>query len=105
MKRRVIIALGLLCCLIALGVALSFSGGGYSNAPRFVLLIEQPPGPFARTYYDWADAIPFQHGKMWIWTYSNSTNKHCYLYDLEQSRVIGELLHAGPVYLNQNQTR
>jgi len=36
---------------------------------------------------------------------SSGTNRHCFLYDLDQRRVVGELFNAGPIFCNHDQTK
>jgi len=79
------------------------------NAPKFVPVHSQPNGPYTRMYYDWPGVVPVRDKKVWIWTMagSNRTNLHIqhFLYDLDRRLVIGELLHANPVFSDRDQTR
>ena len=74
-------------------------------APKFVPGQVLPSGPMPIIHYDWAGAVPFAGGKVWIWAMASSTNRHCFLYDLESRQVVGELFHAGPVFCNRDQTK
>jgi hypothetical protein len=103
MKRTAILAgVGL---VIALLILVASSGKPDPLAPRFVPGQVLPAGPFPIIHYDWASAVPFAGGKVWIWAMASPTNRHCFLYDLETRQVVGELFNAGPVFCNRDQTK
>src|SRR5437588_12097909 len=99
MKRTAIISATLLACLLLILLLIAVTTKSTSHAPRFIPLTAQPAGPFTRMFYDWADPVPFQNDRLWIWA-SNSTNRHCYLYNVRNAKVIGELLDTAPVFSN-----
>ncbi len=74
-------------------------------APSYVVARSQPVGPFGSEDYDWDGAIPFHDGKVWIFTGLSRTNRHEFLYDLDQRAVLGELFNGGAVFGNQDQTK
>ena len=103
MKRiKIIVPIAL---LLLLAVALLCLPRADSNAPKFVPATSQPAGPFGKESYDWGADIPFQGGKIWIWTALSRTNHHFFLYDLDKGIVLGELSNAGVALVNQDQTR
>jgi hypothetical protein len=72
------------------------------KAPRFVPGQIQLAGPFGRMMYDCSAAAPFVNDKLWFWTALWGTNIHHYLFNLKTREVEGELLNAGPVFVNQS---
>ena len=76
-----------------------------SKAPKFVASKIQPAGPFGRVFYDWGGAVPFAGGKVWIFTVPSRTNHSEFLFDLEQRKVLGELINGAAVFANQEETR
>ncbi|MDQ6630177.1 MAG: hypothetical protein M3Y82_00280 [Verrucomicrobiota bacterium] len=103
MKRITIIFL--IALVLILVVVFSFPKKTALNAPRFVPVTSQPVGPFGSENYGWHDPVPFRDGKTWIWTVLSRTNHHSYLYDLDKRITLGELLNAGYVLANQDQTK
>src|SRR5437016_7203990 len=102
--KRIAILLSSGFVLIALIVLVASSPTASPKVPRFVPTRSQPIGSYVRMDYDWAGAVPFQGGKVWIWAIVSATNRHCFLYDLNDRMVVGELLNAGPVFFNHDQT-
>lgn len=76
-----------------------------NNDPRYVPVQTQPVGPFVRENYGWGDAIPLRDGKLWLWTAASNSPARYYFYDLNQNRVIGQLLNASAVFANQDGTK
>src|SRR5579871_3624069 len=74
-------------------------------APRYVPLTAQPTGPFGIEYYDAGGSIPFVGGKVWVSTVLSSTNYHIYRYDLDQRRVLGEIINGGPALTSADGTK
>src|SRR5260370_29385616 len=101
-RTKIILPIAL---LLLLAVALLRPPKADPHAPKFVPATSQPTGPFRREDYNWNTDIPFQGGKMWIWTILNRTNRHSFLYDLDNRIVLGELFNAGVAFANQDQTR
>jgi hypothetical protein len=103
MKRLVVLAgIGL---VIGLLIVAASSRKPDPFAPKFVPGTALPSGAFPTIHYDWAGAVPFAGGKVWIWAMASPTNRHCFLYDLESRQVVGELFNAGPVFCNRDQTK
>ena len=91
--KRVAILMGSAFAAIVL---LLFLTRGRPIVPRFV------PGPpasipaFTWDHYDWGADVPFNDGKIWMWTAGpGRTNNHEYLFDLQRNVIVGELLNAG----------
>ncbi len=106
MKRlRVIIPI--LLSLVLLAVVLTGLSGKDPHAPRFVPVQTQPTGPYSHMDYGWGDFAPVRDGKMWFWAVPVGTNRNArhFLYDLNNRRVVGELLNASPVFANRDQTK
>ena len=103
MKRTAIIA-GI-ALLLTLSILVTLPQKPDPQAPRFVPGQVQLVGPFPTIHYDWAAAVPFAGGKVWIWAISGATNRHCFLYDLDTRLVVGELFNAGPVFCNKDQNK
>lgn len=79
-----------------------------SNAPGF---IELDSAGITRSYsqvsYSFLAPQPFEGDKMWIhtWNYGIPREWHCYLYDLSQRKVLGELVRGDVAFLNEDQTK
>jgi hypothetical protein len=103
MKRAAIIA-GI---ALVLGLAILFKlpPKPDPNAPRFVPGQVRSVPASATILYDWGAPVPFAQGKVWIWAISSATNRHFFLYDLDTRQIAGELLNAGPVFCNRDQTK
>ena len=95
--------------VILLAVALIFSLAVASGrkgrfTPRFI------PGPpaevwsFTWDHYDWGIDVPFQDGKMWLWT--AGPKAHQFLYDLKSNAIAGEMVPpAMPVLSTKDGSR
>src|SRR5579864_1048821 len=105
MKRTGIIAGITLLLLFGLATLLTLRPKPDPQAPRFVPGQVRSVSPSATILYDWGGLVPFAGGKVWIWAISSATNRHFYLYDLKTRLVAGELLNAGPVFCNGDQTK
>jgi len=46
-------------------------------------------------YYDWGGDVPFQLGRIWVWSMNNRTNLHTYWINLDKGTVLGELFSRG----------
>jgi len=91
--------------VIGLLILVASSGKPDPLAPKFVPGQVLPAVPFPTIHYDWAGAVPFAGGKVWIWAMASPTNRHCFLYDLDSRQVVGELFNAGPVFCSGDQTK
>ena len=103
--RPVRIAVPGLLCLVALVLVLRVLSDPSPSAPRFVPLLSPPVGTYTRMDYDWGGAVPVQDGKVWIETWSSRTNWHCYLYDVTNRLIVGELFNATPIFFNHDRTK
>jgi hypothetical protein len=103
MKRTAVIA-GI-AVLLGLSILFMLPPKPDPQAARFVAGTDKPVGPFRTIHYDWGAPVPFAQGKVWIWAISSATNRHFFLYDLDTRLVVGELLNAGPVFCNRDQTK
>jgi hypothetical protein len=75
------------------------------NAPRYVPAHSQPTGPFGYEFVSGNREIPFHDGKSWIFTIIPPTNLHEYLYDVDNRKVLGELLNGDVALANSDQTK
>jgi hypothetical protein len=107
MRARRIIGVAVAIGLLAVTVALlaPTPGHGTASQPQFVKMEKEPVGTFSWQQYDWAAAVPFQGGKMWVMTTLGTTNHPYLLYDLEKKRVEGELLNGGAIFFNGDLTK
>ncbi len=104
MKRIGIILAVLLAVVLLLILIAGRSSQTDGNVPQFVETVSQPVGPFGPVYYDWGDDVAFRGSKVWIFT-ALRTNLHEFLFDIEKRQVLGELLHAGAVFYNGDETK
>ncbi len=104
MKRTVIVLCSLLC-LAGLLLGITSLCAADPNAPKFVPMHSQPLGTYTWMLYPWAGDVPIQDGKVWIQTISNLTNRQCFLYDVTNRAIVGELFKAWPVFFNHDQTK
>lgn len=107
--KRLFIALGMVLFLLLALLILTHRDGTDANAPRYHTIQTQPPGPFTSENYGWGDGVPIRDGRFWLWTVYRRTNSPLhisdYYYDLNEHRVIGELLNGSPIFANQDQTK
>jgi hypothetical protein len=105
--KRLRLIIPIVLCLVLLAVVLAGLFGADPHAPRFVAVESQPTGPFKRMENGWGEFAPVRDGKMWFWAMPAGTNRHVrqFLYDLNNRRVVGELLNASPVFANRDQTK
>ena len=94
-----------MACLLVLALVLVALARPSPNAPRFVPLHSPPVGTYTRMDYDWGGAVPVQDGTVWIEARSSASDSHCYLYDVTNRLVIGELFNATPIFFNRDQTK
>ena len=78
-----------------------------ATPPRFVRTTAPPTNAFQRVHYSWSDMAPFSGGKLWVWTLSTSTNPstRSYLYDLDERKVLGELIKGWAVFSDGDGSR
>ena len=55
--------------------------------------------------YWFLSSSPFEGGTMWVSTSSGTNAWHCFLYDIDQRQILGELLRGQPVFMNRDQSR
>ena len=103
--RLIWITLSFLVCLLVWAVVRLALPWTSPNAPRFVPLRSPPVGNYTSMDYDWGGAVPVQNGRVWIQATSGTTSSHCYLYDVTNRLVVGELLNASPIFFNRTQTK
>src|SRR5437667_5094966 len=107
MKRLGVIFSALLVVIFLVLAFLIFFPAPSPTAPKFISVQVQPTGPYTYMDYDWGGAVPVRDGKVWFWAESSRTNVFVrqFLYDLDRRRVTGELLNAGPIFANRDQTK
>lgn len=94
MKRKVIIAGVILLCLVALGFF--FLAQSNPNAPKFIPAAPDfKLGPAPRISYHFLDPRPFEGGVMWVSVVRNKKFQW-YLFDIDQKKVLGELVNGWP---------
>lgn len=102
MKRTIIIGSFVLVAVAVLALILF---GTDSKAPRFV---PAPAGfkvpSHSHIQYPFLLPNPFEGGLVWIDAWNKDDN-HSYLYDLEQKKVLGELVNGWPVFGNRDQSK
>jgi hypothetical protein len=94
-----------LLVIIVACIALAVWLRGDPNRPRFVparsLVVRNQ---FDYVSYEFLTPRPFAGGKMWIAS-AGAAGWHTYLFDLENRALLGELLHARPLFMNGDQTK
>jgi hypothetical protein len=76
------------------------------RAPRFIPASgTMIPNNYSWLFYDFLSPCPFEGGKMWVSTVSTNRFVHTYLLDIESNSILGELVNAGPVFFNHDQTK
>ncbi|NOS70752.1 MAG: hypothetical protein HOP33_12570 [Verrucomicrobia bacterium] len=105
--KRFIVVLALLFGFAGILFIATSKSASDRNAPRLVL--GQPADAITNlarmAMYSWAEDMPFQEGRAWIWSTTNRTNSHTYLVDMDSTTVVGELLNAGAIFYNNDQTK
>ena len=105
-RKRVIIFCLLSVVVLFLLALFSGSASTDSDAPSFLPMRVQPStGPFNRLVYRYTAEQPFAGDKMWLTTQLSNRTSRCYLLDLQNRRILGELTNAFPVCLNRDQTK
>ena len=105
MSNKLVCAVLLTVAALSLGCFLRNWLGFDPNAPRFVAAKARfIPGPQERVAYEFLNSSPFEGGKMWVSAGSKKEN-HVYLYDIDNRKILGELLNARPVYFNRDQSK
>src|SRR5262245_11908045 len=100
-KRLVFLVVGTLALLVPILWLLQLAA---SDTPRFV---PAPPnfkvGSYESMFYEFLIPSPFEGGLFWI-TVSDKVEKkhHVYLYDIEQKKVLGEMINGWPIYGNRD---
>src|SRR6058998_2414110 len=102
MKRIASMLLFLMAALVLVAVLVSPD----PTAPQFERF-HTPPAvqAFQEIGYDFLGPCPFEGGKMWITAWSSRTNWQTFLYDIDQSSVLGQLTNGWPVLLNGDQSK
>ena len=76
------------------------------NAPTFRPGPPQTPLPPLRYFgYEAYAEQPFAGGKVWLTTSSGTNDIHCYLFDLQSRKVLGELKNANPLFMTEDRTK
>ena len=104
-KKLLTITLFGLVCLLVLALVLVTLTSPSPNAPKFVPLRSPLTGTYAQMDYDWGGAVPVQDGNVWIETWSSPTNWHCYLYNVTDRLLVGELFRATPIFSYPDQSK
>lgn len=105
--KQLRIVIPIVLCLVLLVIIVTGVFGSDPHAPRFVPVQSQPTGPYSRMDYGWGEFAPVRDGKMWFWAVPVGTNSRnqSFLYDLNNRRVVGELLNVSPIFANRDQTK
>ena len=103
-KKRITLFTASLLLVVGAALVVTLPPKADPEAPRFIRGQIQPAAPFTSIHYGWSELVPFAGKKVWLWT-ASGTNHHCYWYDLDKRTVIGELLKAGPVFCNADETK
>jgi len=102
MKKKLIRILVLPVLLLA-GVIIWLCVKPSPDAPEFSPANVQPQiVPYKNFFNDCLAASPFEGGKMWANVRSQTTDYHCYLYDLERQIVLGDLIKGDPAFMNRD---
>ena len=97
--------------LVVLGLSVAYFVGWLgsrpgANAPRFRPAQSRPRiGGYKFLSYEFLSPSPFEGGKMWINAFQGTNSYHYFLYDIDRRLVLGELLNAGPGFLNRDQSK
>jgi len=101
--KKVAIAIAVLVALF-LGVLFIWLGPD-TEGPKYIPGEVRVPANYDYLGYEFMTPNPFHGGKMWVSIRVRTNHYHVFLYDLEQQKVLGELKHANPVFMNREQTR
>jgi hypothetical protein len=63
------------------------------------------PGNYSFLHYDFLSPSPFEGGRMWVSVVWTNRLVHTFLLDIEGDSILGELVHARPVFFNRDQTK
>lgn len=76
------------------------------NGPKYVALDSPPAGQSGRFIsYLWSEDVPFQDGKIWLFSALNRTNYHEFLVNIENHKALGEMLNGNAVFFNRDRTK
>lgn len=102
--KRVWVALICAFFVTVLLIFILFGNGSEPTAPRFVAGTPASLPAFTTDHYDWGGDVPFEGGKMWLWT--AGTDYHAYLYDLHKRVIVGELVNGStPELVNSDNSK
>lgn len=91
--KRIVIA-GSVAFAITILVILLLAFANESKAPKFVSGAPATNAHWGSAWYPWTDDVPFQNGRaFFLVADSNNVVNHVYLYDLNQSAILGELVN------------
>ncbi len=75
------------------------------NAPQFKRLQTPPSIQYSNEIsYDFMSPRPFEGGKIWIRVWSSRTNVEIFLFDIEQRKILGQLIKGWPVTMFDRST-
>jgi hypothetical protein len=105
MKRKILLAV--VCIVLALVLFTFLSSNSNPDAPHFV---PTPPGfkidPSRRLHYDFLLPSPFENGLAWITVFdTNKARARTFLYDIQRTKFIGEMLNGWPVFGSRDQAK
>lgn len=92
--KRIVIA-GVAVTFVLVIAAVAFLNFGWGSVPKYVpgTPAKMVPGEF--TGCNLVGDLPFQNGRVWIWSSdTNFTHHATYLYDLNQRVILGHLFHT-----------
>ena len=104
MKRKIVLASAI---LVVSALTAFFLLRRDSNSARFIPASANfKVPPYADVQYPFVLSSPFENGLVWINTWNNTPGfAKSYLYDLEQRKVLGEIVNGWPVLGNRDQSK
>jgi len=74
-------------------------------APRFQKVTSFTPPAYTLLTYDFGADRPFEGGQAWLTLLSGTNGSASLLFDLEQRKVVGQLLNACPAYSSADRSK
>ena len=99
--RRMI---GLIAVLLFIGVVIVVVNPN-PYAPRFRNLTSFTAPPYTSLSYDFLAERPFEGGQAWLTLIDSTNGSASFLFDLEQQKVVGQLLNAWPAYSSADRSK
>jgi hypothetical protein len=99
--RRMIVLVVVLVALV--GVIAVLSHNPY--APRFRKTKSFTAPPYKTLHYDFLAERPFEGGQTWLTLIDGTNGSASFLFDLENRKVVGQLLNASPAYSSADKSK